>query len=228
MKTDFWADLAATKSFPTDVQQIWQKLTDRKDPAQKKEFIIQQVQQSAAVTLTVDETCLTATLKFLQPGQKIGFFTSLLADKKTVDIKNAFLLALLQLLATKAPSLTGEIKFIFQFANFSLKKLPADLQGSAGIYSFFLAPAKTGGQILLSAGTIRAAQEHFLLTVQGKGGHGSAPEKSIDATLTAAYIAQELQSIVSRNKSPLKQAALCLTGLKLAKALTILLPKKLI
>lgn len=214
MKTDFWTDLAAIKSFPTDVQQIWQKLTDRKDLAQKKDFIIQQVQQAAAVTLTVDETCLTATLKFLQSGQKIGFFSSLSADKKTVDLKNAFLLALLQLLAAKKNSLTGEIKFIFQFADFSLKKLPADLQGSAGIYSFFLAPAKTSGQILLSAGAIRAAEEHFLLTVQGKGGHGSAPEKSIDATLTAAYIAQELQSIVSRNKSPLKQAALCLTGFK--------------
>jgi amidohydrolase len=214
MQTDFWADLANTKSFPTDVQQIWQELASRKDPTQKKDFIVQESSKLTAGTLAITDTCLVITLKFLQPGQKIGFFSSLLTNKKTADLKNAFFLALLQLLAAKNGNLTGEIKFIFQFADFSLRKLPAGLQGAAGIYSFFLTPAKISGQILLSAGAIRAAQEHFLITVQGKGGHGSAPEKSIDATLTAAYIAQELQSIVSRNKSPLKQAALCVTSFK--------------
>lgn len=69
-------------------------------------------------------------------------------------------------------------------------------------------------QILIGAGPVMASNDHFNITVKGKGGHGSAPDKSIDASLIAAYIIQELQSIISRNKAPLDKATFSVTEFK--------------
>jgi amidohydrolase len=51
-----------------------------------------------------------------------------------------------------------------------------------------------------------AGAREFRIVVHGRGGHGAIPQETIDATLVASQIVVALQSIVSRNVSPLDTA----------------------
>jgi amidohydrolase len=55
------------------------------------------------------------------------------------------------------------------------------------------------GPFMASAGT-------FEITVRGRGGHGALPHETIDAVLVGSQVVVALQSIVSRNVSPLESA----------------------
>tara|TARA_B100001250_G_C19518578_1_gene664958 strand:- start:167 stop:787 length:621 start_codon:yes stop_codon:yes gene_type:complete len=43
----------------------------------------------------------------------------------------------------------------------------------------------------------------FEITIQGKGGHGAAPQGCVDSILVASHLIQSFQTIVSRNTNPL-------------------------
>jgi len=51
-----------------------------------------------------------------------------------------------------------------------------------------------------------AAVDHFEIDVEGRGGHGAAPHETNDPILAAARIVEALQSVVSREISPLDAA----------------------
>jgi amidohydrolase len=51
-----------------------------------------------------------------------------------------------------------------------------------------------------------AGAREFRIVVHGRGGHGAIPQETIDATLVASHVVVALQSIVSRNVSPLDTA----------------------
>lgn len=55
------------------------------------------------------------------------------------------------------------------------------------------------GPFMASAGT-------FEITLRGRGGHGALPHETIDAVLVGSQVVVALQSIVSRNVSPLESA----------------------
>jgi hippurate hydrolase len=44
-----------------------------------------------------------------------------------------------------------------------------------------------------------AGSDQFNITVNGKGGHGSTPQGTIDAIVSAAHLITALQTIPSRN-----------------------------
>jgi len=58
---------------------------------------------------------------------------------------------------------------------------------------------------------VMAAADAWYLTIKGKGGHGSAPENSIDPTITAANLVLNLQAIVGREVSA-RETAVVSTG----------------
>lgn len=64
------------------------------------------------------------------------------------------------------------------------------------------------GTVLSASGPIMAASDHFVVTVHGRGGHGSQPEKTIDPIVLAASMVLRLQTIVSRETAPKDQAVL--------------------
>lgn len=45
-----------------------------------------------------------------------------------------------------------------------------------------------------------AASDKFCITVKGKGGHGAAPQGTVDAIVEAATVVTSLQTVISRNK----------------------------
>ncbi|MEL4016429.1 M20 aminoacylase family protein [Dryocola clanedunensis] len=77
-----------------------------------------------------------------------------------------------------------------------------------GLHNFPLIPA---GQIMTKPGALMASSDSMTVHLEGKGGHGSMPENSIDPTVAGAAIVMALQTIVSRNVDP-QDAAVVTVG----------------
>ena len=58
------------------------------------------------------------------------------------------------------------------------------------------------GEIGLNAGPMSSNSDSFEAVFKGRGGHGSAPDKSIDPVLIASRFVVDVQSVISREKDP--------------------------
>lgn len=67
-------------------------------------------------------------------------------------------------------------------------------------------PSLPCGEAAFKHGKMMAASDEFTITLTGKGCHGAHPERGCDAILMAAQIISSLQSVVSRNVSPVNSA----------------------
>ena len=70
---------------------------------------------------------------------------------------------------------------------------------------------KPFGWIGVVPGPLMAASDIFKIRIKGKGGHGAFPDQVVDPVVTAAQIISGLQTLVSRNVSPLKSAVVSVT-----------------
>jgi amidohydrolase len=64
------------------------------------------------------------------------------------------------------------------------------------------------GKVGVRGGPMMASVDIFRLRVRGKGGHGAAPHRTVDAILAASRIVDALQSVVSRSLDPLEPSVL--------------------
>jgi len=62
------------------------------------------------------------------------------------------------------------------------------------------------GTIGVKAGSLMAAVDRLRIVVHGRGGHGGQPQRSADPVVAAAHVVVALQSLVSREVSPLQSA----------------------
>ena len=69
------------------------------------------------------------------------------------------------------------------------------------------------GWINISKGPVMAGAELFSIKLTGKGGHGAAPDTTIDPIVAAAHIVTALQTISSRNVPPLKSSVVSVTSI---------------
>ena len=76
------------------------------------------------------------------------------------------------------------------------------------IYGIHLWSFSKLGQIGCQEGPIMAASDRFEIEVKGKGGHGAAPQGTVDAIVTSAHLVTSLQTVVSRNKDPLQSGVI--------------------
>ncbi len=77
------------------------------------------------------------------------------------------------------------------------EKFPCD-----AIFALHNMPGFPVGKFGFKAGPFMASSDTVLVTVSGRGGHGSAPHLSADPVVAAAHIIVALQTIVSRNVDP--------------------------
>jgi amidohydrolase len=123
----------------------------------------------------------------------------------------------------------GTVHFIFQPAEEGLggaramikdglfNKFPCD-----EIYGLHNAPNLNLGEIAIFPGSAMAAADFFDIVITGYGGHGARPEKSKDPVVIAMTLGQALQSIVSRNVSPLQAAVLSITQIHSGSAYNVI------
>jgi len=65
---------------------------------------------------------------------------------------------------------------------------------------------KQVGTLDVSPGPVMAAAHKWTCTVRGKGGHGALPHQTVDPIVATAQVVTALQTVVSRNVSPLETA----------------------
>jgi amidohydrolase len=68
------------------------------------------------------------------------------------------------------------------------------------------------GWIHVAKGPVMAGAELFTIKLTGKGGHGAIPDTTIDPVVAAAQIITALQTISSRNVSPLQPVVVSVTS----------------
>ncbi len=122
-------------------------------------------------------------------------------------------LAVAELLAGQRDNLAGNVKFVFQPAEEIVSGAqPMIEQGvmqgvdvAVGLHLWNDAPV---GVVGLRSGPFMANVDSIRLTVEGRGGHGSQPDRAIDSVMAACQIVTTLQTIVSREVAPDETAVL--------------------
>jgi hippurate hydrolase len=124
------------------------------------------------------------------------------------DGHTAILLAAARELA-QARGFDGTLHLIFQPAEEGLgggrkmvedglfERFPCD-----AIFALHNMPGFAEGQFGFREGSFMASSDTVVITVRGKGGHGSAPHLSADPVVAAAHLVLALQTVVSRNVDP--------------------------
>jgi hippurate hydrolase len=119
--------------------------------------------------------------------------------------------------------LLGAARYLAQTRNFAgiayLIFQPAEERGGGGkvmveeglfeqfpaheIYALHNWPALPAGQIAVRPGPVMAAVDEIEIVIRGKGGHGAMPHLTVDPVVVSAHVITALQTIASRNVSPL-------------------------
>nr|WP_307776120.1 M20 family metallopeptidase [uncultured Cetobacterium sp.] len=105
--------------------------------------------------------------------------------------------------------ISGTIKLYFQPAEEigagALKMLEEEpLDNVDGCFAIHLWSDLPCGKVSVEGGPRMASADIFKITIDGKGGHGSLPHQTIDAVVVGSAVVMNLQSIVSRELSPLE------------------------
>ena len=111
--------------------------------------------------------------------------------------------------------LQGNVKLLFQPAEETVGGAEPMVQAGAmenpyvdRVYGIHVMPHLPVGKVETRPGTLNASTDTVKITVRGKAGHGAYPDLGTDAIVCAAQVITALQTVVSRNVSPLQSAVL--------------------
>ena len=107
----------------------------------------------------------------------------------------------------------GSVRFIFQPAEEGFGGARYMIEDGAldevdEIYGIHLWNYQPYGEVGVKEGPIMAAADKFNIKVRGVGGHGAAPQGTVDSIIVASHLVQALQTIVSRNINPIDSAVI--------------------
>jgi len=132
------------------------------------------------------------------------------------DAHAAILLGAAKILVENISRLRGAVKMIFQPSEETGEGAPAMiedgvlnnpmLEGIIGLHTGNLWKGLSSGQIGYRFGALLAGSDWFRITFEGKGGHGATPHLAVDPIAMACQAVSAIQTIVSREVSPLDSA----------------------
>ncbi|HUE95798.1 MAG TPA: amidohydrolase, partial [Longimicrobiaceae bacterium] len=136
-------------------------------------------------------------------------------------------LAVAERLARRRSEISGEVRYVFQPAEEGMggarRMVEAGVldgvDAALGLHIWLDLPLGVVGVV---DGPQMAGSQEFAITVHGRGGHGGLPHGTIDAVLLASQIVVALQSIVSRNISPLDNAVVSVGSIRAGSAPNII------
>ena len=129
------------------------------------------------------------------------------------DAHTAILLGAAKVLAKYKDNIKGIIKFIFQpaeegygGAKFMIKDGAIDEVDE--IYGLHVWNYQKSGTVGIQSGPVMAAADMFTIKIKGIGGHGAAPQGTVDSIVISSYLIQSMQTIISRNTNPLESTVI--------------------
>ena len=131
------------------------------------------------------------------------------------DVHMAIALELARWLADRRHELPGMVRFAFQPAEEQAGGAKAMIDAGVlsgidrvvGLHVWSQLPT---GQVAVPHGLVMASADMFTVTIRGKGGHGAQPHLTIDAVVIAAEVVTALQTLVSRETSPVAPVVITL------------------
>src|SRR5262249_50972430 len=148
------------------------------------------------------------------------------------DGHTAMLLAAAAILMQQRDDLHGTVKLVFQPA----EERPGGAKPmiEAGVmedphvdacFGLHLANTHPVGTLVVQGGPLQASADTFEIIVNGVGGHGAAPQQTVDAVAVGAAIVAELQRIVSREVDPRDPAVITVGAFHAGTAPNIIPPR---
>ncbi len=144
------------------------------------------------------------------------------------DGHTAMLLAAAQYLA-ESRNFDGTLHVIFQPAEEGgggarvmiedglFERFPCD-----AVFGMHNWPGAAVGSFGVTAGPMMASANQFEITITGKGAHAAMPHNGIDPIMVAVAMAQNLQTLITRNKKPIDTAVLSITQIHAGDAYNII------
>lgn len=131
------------------------------------------------------------------------------------DAHTAILIGACKILYSIRNKLNVNVKFLFQpaeetvgGARFLIKDKCLENPKVDYIFGLHVMPSVDTGSIETKYDTLNASTDTLKISIKGKKAHGAYPENGADALVASAYVITALQSIISRNLSPLNSAVL--------------------
>ncbi|MEH7511544.1 amidohydrolase [Gottfriedia acidiceleris] len=126
--------------------------------------------------------------------------------------------------------LPGKVQIIFQPAEEigkgALEIIKTNvLKDTKVIIGMHNKPDLPTGTIGIKEGPLMASADGFTVEINGKSSHAAVPEAGLDSILSASHIITSLQSIVSRNISPLESAVVSVTKFHSGRASNVIADK---
>jgi len=150
------------------------------------------------------------------------------------DGHTAIGLTVAKILHAHRDQLAGAIKFCFQpseeghngqeagGAEMMLRDGVLDSPKVDMTLSMHLWNEKPLGWVHVAKGPVMAGAEQFKIKLIGRGGHGAAPNATIDPIIAAVQVVSAAQSIVARNVGPLETAVVSVTMLHSGTAFNVI------
>ncbi|HBC30915.1 MAG TPA: amidohydrolase [Clostridiales bacterium] len=120
-------------------------------------------------------------------------------------------------LADTEDSINGNVKLFFQPAEETIGGADRMIQEGCMenpkvdyVLGLHVQPYLNTGKVELKYGKLNAATDSINIVLKGKAAHGAYPDKGIDAIVMAGNVITALQSIVSRNTSPINSVVISL------------------
>lgn len=192
------------------------------------EFVAKELDKIGVPYERLTKTGLIATIQGTAPGKTVALRSDMdalnVTQKNEVSYKSlnegkmhacghdahtAILLGAAKILNEMKDTFQGTVNLVFQPAE-EVAAGARDLMAAGDWYNkvdnFFGAHVWSGlesGKVSVEAGQRMAAADLFKIKVTGKSGHGSMPHQTVDSVVVASAIVLNLQTLVSREYSPL-------------------------
>lgn len=123
------------------------------------------------------------------------------------DAHTSMVLGAAKILNSIKDSLNGNIKLLFEPAEETtggsrVMINEGALENVDGVIGLHVEEWLEVGKIGVKKGVVNAASNPFTIKIMGKGGHGAAPQYTVDPILIASSVISNLQSIISRELPP--------------------------
>ncbi|NEZ47765.1 amidohydrolase [Clostridium niameyense] len=177
---------------------------------------------------TVIDTGIIANIKGRKPGKTLCLRADIdglaIKEESNLDFKSqnegfmhacghdchiAMLIGACKILNENRNNFNGNIKILFQPAEeigAGARKVIKEgvLDNVDGVFGIHIWSQMESGSVCVEEGAKWASADVFTINVTGVGGHGSAPHEGVDTIVAASAIVLNLQSISSREISPLE------------------------
>ena len=226
----------AQKNWMVDIRRRLHRIPERGFAEVKTQQVIMETLDALGIPYTTERTWVVGVIEGALPGQVVA----LRADMDALPLEEpeglpfcsehpgmmhacghdahmTMVLGAAKVLMGMRDRLPGTVKLLFQPAEETDGGAEPMVQRGVmenphvdRVYGLHVQPYLPVGVIETRAGTLNASTDDVELTIHGRSSHGAYPESGADAIVCAAQVITSLQTLVSRNVSPLASAVLSL------------------